>query len=200
MTIQTTIDSSQHSDEQSASVTYNEKDWIVVGKVLKAVGLKGKVKVQVLSDNPKRFRVGESLFLQKKTELTPLKIKFSKDTFDLSKIEVLFEDHTTREQATLLANSFLVIPKNERMPLKDNENFYPDELSGMQIYSEKGELIGKVISLESEVPSPYLVTEITNYGEILIPFRKIFIDSINRKNKLIKLAQPISVHIPGNQS
>ncbi|MBI1822508.1 MAG: hypothetical protein HYR80_00085 [Nitrospirae bacterium] len=41
-------------------------DWILIGKVLKAQGLHGEIKVHLLTDYPELFNAGERVHLKKK--------------------------------------------------------------------------------------------------------------------------------------
>ncbi len=43
-----------------------EKDWIIIGKILKARGLSGELKVKLLTDFPERFTAGKTVLLKKK--------------------------------------------------------------------------------------------------------------------------------------
>jgi 16S rRNA processing protein RimM len=44
----------------------NSQDWIVIGRVLKPHGLKGEIKVHLLTDYPERFKEGAQVILKKK--------------------------------------------------------------------------------------------------------------------------------------
>ncbi|MBI1821593.1 MAG: hypothetical protein HY036_02675 [Nitrospirae bacterium] len=43
-----------------------EKDWIIIGKILKPRGLSGELKVKLLTDFPERFAAGKTVLLKKK--------------------------------------------------------------------------------------------------------------------------------------
>ena len=117
-----------------------------------------------------------------------------KEHFSGAMLNVLFEGIRDCDEAAGLINSYLVIPRNLRQKLRDKNSFYADELADMQILSPEGDVVGLVVRLESEVPSPYLVTQINELGEVLIPFRKVFISEIDRKTRTVKLVEPASVH------
>ena len=42
------------------------EDWIVIGRVLKPHGIKGEIKIHLLTDYPERFKAGERVNLKKK--------------------------------------------------------------------------------------------------------------------------------------
>lgn len=176
--------------------TDSQEPWVAVGKIVKTVGLKGWVKVSLLSDNPSRFKRGARLYLKRRSREVNEEIVVNavKEHFSGAMLNVLFEGIKDCDEAASLINSYLVIPQNLRQKLRDKNSFYPDELADMQVLSPEGEVVGRVVRLELDVPSPYLVTKIDELGEILIPFRKVFISEINREARTLRLKEPASVH------
>ena len=43
------------------------QDFIIIGRVLKPQGLKGEIKVHLLTDYPERFAAGSQIILKKKS-------------------------------------------------------------------------------------------------------------------------------------
>jgi ribosomal 30S subunit maturation factor RimM len=58
--------------------------------------------------------------------------------------------------------------------------------------------VGTVLKLEADAPSPYLVVDSREYGEVLIPFRKVFFAEISKKKARLRLSQELSVHVPAD--
>lgn len=174
----------------------SQEPWVAVGKIVKTTGLNGWVKVSLLSDNPSRFKKGARLYLKRRSGEVKEEIVVNavKEHYMGETLNLLFDGIKNCEEAAGLVNSYLVIPKNLRQKLRDKNTFYPDELADMQVLSPEGDVVGHVVALESEVPSPYLVTQIDELGEVLIPFRKVFISEIDRKARTLRLVEPASVH------
>jgi len=66
----------------------------------------------------------------------------------------------------------------------------------MQVIGPAGELSGEVVSLEADAASPYLVVKTSDGSEVMIPFMKVFISSVDRKTRKVKLVEPVAFHVP----
>lgn len=179
------------------SAEAKEKDsWVAIGKVLRTVGLDGWVRVSILTDFPERFQPGAELHFQKKYgSPEPCKIEDVRDHFSGTMYEVAFEGYEDRDAVSQLTGAYLVIPKSERAEL-DDESFYPEEMEGLKVLSPEGKQVGKVLKFESEAPSPYLIVDSPEFGEVLIPFRKVFFSEISKKKAVLKLNHQLSTHVP----
>jgi 16S rRNA processing protein RimM len=170
--------------------------WIAVGKLLRTVGLDGWVRVSLMTDYPERFEPGAEFYFQMKTgSPVPCQISDIRDHFSETLLEVKFEGCEDRDAVSAFIGAYLVIPKSERAEA-DDESFYPDEIQGLDLLSPEGEKVGKVVRLEADVPSPYLVIDSKEYGEVLIPFRKVFFSEISKKKALLKLKHRLVTHVP----
>ncbi len=175
-----------------------DKDWIVVGRILKTVGLRGFLRISLETDNPERFIEGARLFTRRKAEPPkPCVLAEVREHFTGTKLEVRFEGINGKEEAAEYISALLVIPFGERRVL-NNDSYYSDELEGMEVFAPSGEKTGVLRKLESEVPSPYIVIDSIEHGEVLVPFMKKFISEINKEQRRVKLLEPIEYHVPGN--
>ncbi len=175
-----------------------QEEWTIVGRFGRAIGLQGWIRVIVLTDFPERFDPGSRIYVQKASGVPELvKIRDSRDHFSGDIVEIKIDGIDTREAASGLVNKMLVIPRSERVELSDNTEFYPDELEGMQVAESDDRVVGRVVRLESEIPCPYILVETDDKKELMIPFRKVFIRSIDRKARVVNLVEPLSFHNPG---
>lgn len=175
--------------------TLNGERSVVVGKVLRTVGLKGFVRIRLETDYPERFAPGGEVYAKKPLgEAELLKVAESKGHSRRSCADVRFEGIESCDAALSLVGLTLVVPMSERHRLSDDTEFYTDELEGMRVIEPDGADAGSVVSLEEGVASPYLVVNTAKQKEVLIPFIKVFIASISRESRQVKLAKPISVH------
>jgi len=182
-------------NRQGASAT--EDSWIVIGKVRRTVGLKGWLRIGMNTDYPERFSPGSQVLVKRLTgEPEPIEIEDWREHFSGDAIEIKLVAIDDCDAAATFVNTLLVIPRSEREQLSDNSEFYPDELAGMQVIGPAGEVSGVVISLETEAASPYLVVSTGHGSEVMIPFIKVFISSVDRSSRQIKLVEPVSFHVP----
>ena len=171
-------------------------DFVTIGLVRKTVGLEGWLRITLLTDYPDRFEPESELTFKKHNgESFTAIVEDWRDHFSDTAIEIKLKDVDDCDEAATCVNSSIVIPKSEREELEDDE-FYPDEFEGMTILSPEGKIEGKVKKFEAEAPCPYLDIKLADSTEIMVPFRKEFIDSVDKKNRTVRLIQPVSFHIP----
>lgn len=182
---------------QLESTDSKNGSWLAIGKVLRTVGLQGWVRIGLKTDYPQRFCPGSFVYV-KRLSGSPELIEIAewREHFSGVAIEVRFDGIETCDNASDYVNTLLVIPYSEREELTDDTEFYPDELEGMKVIAPDGSDAGVVEKLEAEAASPYLVVRTVEQGEILIPFLKVFISSVDRKTRCLRLVKSVEFHIP----
>ncbi len=151
---------------------------VTIGKITKALGLKGEVIVLPLTSFPERFEGLKKVFIQEKEfEIEYIK---KKDKFFVFK----FKGISLREEAELKLKGKEIRVKEEERYNPPEDFFYVDELEGCTVEDIKMGLIGNVkkVILSSQ---DLLVVETEYNKEILIPFVKEFCINVDIKNKLI---------------
>lgn len=171
--------------------------WIAIGQVRKTVGLKGWLRVGLLTDFPDRFQPGSQVFVQNRSGETEVAtVSEWRGHFTETAIDIKFDGADDCDAAAAYVNAMLVIPKSQRERLRGNSEFYPDELIGMQVLGPDGQPSGKVLKLEADAPCPYILVQTADSTEVMIPFKKIFIKSVDRAAGTVRLVEPVSFHIP----
>lgn len=121
-------------------------EWdVTVGLLRTSSGLDGSVKVEPLTFDPERFELlkqvaiktarGKRLFRVERVEF--------RDKLLLLKLEGI----DSREAAKALASSRIMIREADRLPLDEPDEFYVDELLGLEIVTESGESLGPIIEV-----------------------------------------------------
>jgi 16S rRNA processing protein RimM len=104
--------------------------------------VRGELAVEILTDFPERFDGGRTVYLgedARTAEARQVKsLRWHKDRVLLS-LEGC-EDRTTAEQ---LRGKLVQIPIQEAMPLPEDE-YYPHQLVGLDVYTLEGENLGKI--------------------------------------------------------
>lgn len=110
---------------------------MVVGRIRGAWGLRGDLKVQVLTDTPDRFSPGSVLYLDGRS----VRVQHSRPAKAglLVKLD-LVDDRTQAEQ---LRGRELTIPQDQVKPLPTG-SYYHYQILDMSVWSEMGEYLGKV--------------------------------------------------------
>ena len=134
---------------------------LVVGLVRGIHGLRGMVRVEILTDNPSRFDVGSTLY--REGSATPLTVTSSHR--DGPGLLVKFSEVPNRRAAEELRDAYLEATADE--PL-GSDSYYWHEIVGCEVSTTTGELLGTV----SDV---FRVGETEVYevrgprGEVLVP-------------------------------
>jgi len=113
----------------------------VIGRVIRAQGLHGTLKVQPYSDYPERIKTLTRVFLEKDAVMKPYPVT---DAFIHGRFWVFaLEGIVTADDAELLKGALVKIPLSERVPLPEG-TYYLDEIIGLEVYTVSGQLLGCV--------------------------------------------------------
>jgi 16S rRNA processing protein RimM len=147
-----------------------------IGKIAKPQGIKGEVKVEIITSFPEHFFDLDELIIDTDGSLQAYSIESVRlsDKFAFIK----FKDIHDRNTAETLRNKKLLIPENELMQLEQDE-FYIHHLIGMDVYNEDSVLLGKIEDVVQNLSGDTYVMRNQNNVEILIPAVKDFIREIN---------------------
>lgn len=148
-------------------------NYIKVGKIIGVRGLKGEVKIKLLTNmQEERFKSGNIVYLNMDDHYFPLEISEYKS---LGKADILqFKNHNKIEEVEKYKGLDIYVDDNQEVFLDDNE-FFIDELIGLKVY-QSNKLKGVVKDVISYPQGDYLLIE-TESSEKLIPFRDEFIES-----------------------
>jgi 16S rRNA processing protein RimM len=155
---------------------------VIVGKVTKAHGLKGEVSVEVRSDNPERFAVGSSVFLEDGRSLSIGHTHQHGKRLLLTFLGV--EDRTAAEA---LVGRLLTVPQGWLPDLPAGE-YWPHQLEGCTVLTESGRDLGVVIEVIPNPANDLWVARDGDGAETLIPaIRNVVVDvQVTEKRILVR--------------
>lgn len=144
-------------------MTSAETERLVVGLVRGIHGLRGAVRVEILSDDPARFRVGSVLH----AEGDPGALTVAWVQQDGPGLLVRFRETPTREAADLLRDRYLEaeVPV-DALPAG---SFYWHEVVGARVVTSDGRELGTVAEIFRAGGSEVFVVRGGAYGEVMIP-------------------------------
>tara|TARA_B100000927_G_scaffold31548_1_gene23022 strand:- start:62 stop:601 length:540 start_codon:yes stop_codon:yes gene_type:complete len=169
------------------------EDWLLIGIITSSHGVSGKLNIKSLSDFKERFTKPGRRWIQKNNEEPiPYKLlsgfqKPGKDSFIIS-----LEGIQDRNEADNLKQYKLLVKSNDMPQLKENE-FHLNQLLDLEVklYVEnKIEVIGKVVDLITENNNLIVVRLNQNNKNVLIPFVKEIVTTIDKKNKFLVINPP----------
>src|ERR1019366_10312555 len=187
--------------------------WVVLALILRPQGRKGEVLADLFTDFPERFDEHSNVWLapqgfadspladaSDKSKLQPAEVTshWLPVGRNAGRIVLQFTGVDSIEQAEKLAGKEVIVPLAERLPL-DSDAAYISDLVGCTVYDRETSL-GVVDDVEFptspdglrrlEEAAPLLTILSTEGNEILLPFVKAYLVSIDVSAKTIRMALP----------
>lgn len=143
--------------------------YLLIGEILRPHGVKGELRMRVLTDYPERLKTLKSVYLGKSPEAVdpaPHRLKSARMHQDFALLTL--KDIDDRNKAEPLRGLFVLVDIKDAVPLDDDE-VYLFQLIGMKVVTEAGDEIGTLTEvLETGANDVYIVKS-PQYGEVLIP-------------------------------
>ncbi|MBK9293379.1 MAG: 16S rRNA processing protein RimM [Oligoflexia bacterium] len=159
---------------------------IKIGKIIRAKGLQGKLKVFFLSDDPSWVTKLKHVYLGK--EHKKIDINSAQPTTDKKLWDISFQGVIDREKAETLKGEEIFL-EEEFFKSSKGENLYLRELMGFLVKDKNFEF-GQIIGFGTNGAQDLIEVKKTS-GEItLVPLVKEFIEKIDMKEKVIFLDLP----------
>ncbi|MEY3561202.1 MAG: ribosome maturation factor RimM [Actinomycetota bacterium] len=162
-----------------------------VGRLLKAHGLKGAIKLELYTDSPnERFVPGAVLELQVPQEspwfgktVTVTELKWFNNS------PVLFlKDVSDRTQAESLIKAILLVEQPLDVSPQEPDAWYDHQLAGLRVMRE-GVEVGVLLRVD-HMPAQDLLVIKTEDAEVLLPFVKAFVPKVDVSGGLIEITPP----------
>ena len=182
----------------------SSKTKLRVGRLVKAHGLKGALKLELYTDSPdQRFRAGQELELQvpETSEWFGKTVKVAELRFYNQSPVLFLEGIQDRSQAETLVKAILLIETDREQLPEDPEAWYDHQLVGLTALVGE-EVVGKVIRVD-HLPAQDLLAIETSNGEVLVPFVKQIVPSVDIQKGQIVLTPPaglFEINLPGGDS
>ncbi len=162
-----------------------------VGRLTKAHGLKGAIKLELFTDDPgRRFVPGAVFTLQ-----VPTGSPWHGKTIELVELRWynqhavgFFKDVPDREAAEALAKAILWIDQDDTEQPDEEDAWYDHQLVGLAVVRD-GVQIGTITRLE-HLPAQDLLIVKTPAGEVMIPFVKAIVPSVDITTGIVTITPP----------
>jgi len=165
-----------------------------VGRLTKAHGLKGALKVELYTDDPAgRFTPGAIFSLQvpaespwhgKTLELTELKF------YNLQPV-AFFKDVPDRTAAESLVKAILWVDQDMDASPDEDDAWFDHQLIGLRVLRD-GVEVGKISAID-HFPAQDLLTVDTPNGDVLVPFVKAIVESVDVSAGTMTVTPPIGL-------
>jgi 16S rRNA processing protein RimM len=171
----------------------NTQEYVIVGRVRKAHGIRGELVVEPITDHPTLlFAPGRRLFAGSvRGDLTPGALELHIDRASSFKegFIIAFREITDRSTAEQWRNRFFLVPRAEVASLDEGE-VYVHELPGMQVQLESGEPIGEVESIY-ELPQGLAIdVRRSGRGDTVLLLYEQSVCSVDREARVLTVTIP----------
>lgn len=156
------------------------QDLITIGKILKARGIHGELKVLPLTDFLERFNELKDVILTS-PDGNDVKCKVNSVRYHKGCALLCFEGCSTIDEAKRLINWSVRIPKDLARELPSGRYYWSD-LIGITVHSDAGFLVGEIIDVFSTGSNDVFVIK-GRKKELLIPATLEIVKDVDVKNK-----------------
>ena len=157
-------------------------EFITIGQILAPWGVKGKLRVKVITDFPQRFAPSSKIYINRQ----PMTIDSAER--HKGKVIIKLNQIDTIEAAQRLRGQPIEIHHSQVYPLPEGQ-YYHFQLIGLEVWTTRGELLGNITEiLTGKSNDNYVVSGAK--GEILIPAIEDVVKSVDLDSRRITI-EPI---------
>ncbi|MEY4396759.1 MAG: ribosome maturation factor RimM [Actinomycetota bacterium] len=165
-----------------------------VGRLLKAHGLKGAIKVEMYTDDPaSRFVPGSTYTLQVPDEspwfgktLTLMELKW----YNESPV-AFFEGVTDRNAAESLIKAILWVDEDADSRPAEDDAWYDHQLMGLTVRRD-GVAVGTVVRVDHMPAQDLLIVEVGD-REVMVPFVKAIVSAVDIEAGTMDVTPPLGL-------
>ncbi|CAN5687876.1 ribosome maturation factor RimM [soil metagenome] len=187
----------------------DDSKWVVLAELLRPQGRKGELLAELYTDFPERFKDHRRVYLAKadfngtpdrarEAEVTAYWLPLGKNQ---GRVVLQFVGIDSITAAEGIAGLEVIVPREERLPLEDESNYISD-LIGCTVYDGETS-VGTIDDVQFttspdglrrlEEIAPTLVVSSADGEELLIPFAKDFLVTIDADAKRVVMALPVGL-------
>lgn len=169
-------------------------NWLKIGKIVAAQGLKGEIRIYPDSDFPQRFEQPGNRWLLRPGATEPEKIKLVSGRALAGKgLYVLcFAGVNSREQAEALRDCCLVVKESDRPPLEEGE-FHVMDLIGLEVFDQITQARVGTVTDVFAAGNDLLEIALTNFEgnpKVLVPFVEAIVPVVDLPTRRIEITPP----------
>ena len=165
-----------------------------MGRLTKAHGLKGAIKIELYTDDPGRRFVPGAVFTLQVPESSPWHGK----TIELAELKwynshpvAFFAGVTDRTAAESLIKAILLVEHDPAEVPDEEDAWYDHQLIGLAVIRD-GVTVGTVTRLD-HLPAQDLLHVATDAGDVMVPFVKAIVPAVDIAGGTITVTPPVGL-------
>jgi len=162
------------------------EDLVLIGRVTGAHALRGEVKIRPYSGEPENLRSYSCLLLAKDGDAAPVPHKVIQVRMQKDCALVQLEDCRSRTEAEQLARAAVYVER-DALPEPEEDEFYLHDLTGRQMKTSEGQLIGTIAGLLLGGGQDIAQVNGADGQEYLIPLVPEFIVAVEAEEVIVSL-------------
>ncbi|WP_240642346.1 ribosome maturation factor RimM [Microbacterium sulfonylureivorans] len=175
-----------------------------VGRLVKAHGLKGAIKLELYTDDPEgRFVPGATFTLQVPESSPwhgkPLTIREFR--WMNSHPVAFFDGVDDRDAAEELIRAILWVDQDTQAPSTEEDAWFDHQLVGLDVVRD-GETVGRVIRVDHMPAQDLLIVRVSGDREVLVPFVKAIVPEVDIAAGRVVVTPPAGLfeELPGDSA
>ena len=171
--------------------TESRQTQLRVGRLTKAHGLKGAIKVELYTDEPEKRFVPGAIFSVQVPEESPWhgkNIELIELRWYNSHPVAFFKDVPDRNAAESLIKAILWVEHDTSVLPDDPEAWYDHQLTGLKAVRD-GDEVGTVARVDHFPEQDLLVIKTAN-GDVMVPFVKAIVPEVDIEKGIVTLTPP----------
>ena len=154
--------------------------WLIIGRVKGPHGVRGEVRVEILTDFPERFQTLKRLYLgDAHVPYDVERVRFTPKGALLKLAGIDF-----RDTAGSLARSYAALPEAEVPPLPDG-SFHHYQIKGLEVHTDDDRYLGSVADIITTGSNDVYIVRDEENGETLLPAIAEVVRSIDLESRRI---------------
>ena len=164
-------------------------EYLVVGEVLRPHGVRGEVRVRVLTENREQLLDLDYVYLADSPEDSRrIRVDLGKVRFNKAYALLSLAGYASRDDAERLRSKLVMIDPGQALPL-EGEQYYLFQLIGLRVLSNNVE-IGAVKEVLQTGANDVYIVDSPAHGELLLPAHDETILSIDFEARVITMSLP----------
>jgi 16S rRNA processing protein RimM len=166
-------------------------EFVAVGRITRAHGVKGELAVLPLSQVEARFEPGSRVLAgPDHRPLTVAAVRLHR-----SRLLVTFDEITDRMSAEAVAGSYLFVAA-EAVPAPPEGEYWPHELVGCRVETTNGRALGEIREVVHGPANDLWVAKNEDGAETLIPALKDVVRSVDVETRRVEVAEIPGLTVP----
>lgn len=158
------------------------QEYLEIGQIVNTFGVKGMVKVKPFTDDITRFDKLKNIYVE--TNKVKKQYEIEEVKYHKEMVLIKFKQIDKLEDAEMLRNSYLKVNRKDEPELEEG-TYYIVDLLGLDVYSDEGNLLGKLDDIYNYGSSDIYVVKDELGKQLLLPAISDVIKEINLDEKKI---------------